>query len=686
MKTAGAILAASLLGLVQPASAQTDPGAIDLSDRETARTWHNTWWPKSHGAPMGFTGDASTGTPGDISQAYRDQTVLRINIFRRMAGLQPVTADPEYNRLCQAAAVLMSANGKISHNPDPTWKFFTDEAFRGAQGSSLDLGLNGPTAILSYLYDWGPLNAGIGHRQFLLEPALRRIGTGDSPAQTSLQPANALGDSLDIGLLTRDAEYSPDVVVWPPPGYVPNYLIPGRWGVWAKEWRHPVVDLRNAEVVITINTRSLPPRKCGNTNGTAAIWTVDGTEEGTTYGWYSVAGEQIFGPYTLPDDTAYHVAVRGILDKAGQPYNGNGSIEYDVISYDPNSPTLSPTIGSHPRSVTTYVGAAVTISVEAASAYYYQWYKNEAIVAGATQNTLRIQSATFADSGSYRCVVYGRSGKAISESAYIAVREPNDGTTSRLINISTRSYVGTGDEIQIAGFVVGGTATKRLLLRAAGPALHQFGVSGFLDDPIIQLVDDSGKSIAENDNWDFATQQESPSVAWWFEKSSHDAALIATVAPGKYTAKVLGKDNHTGVALVEVFELEPGSSRLANLSTRSLARSGDEIQIAGLIVEGTAPKTVLLRAAGPSLAQFGVPGLLHDPVIQLYNGDRELLAENDDWTISTRAQSSVVPWWFVESSKDAALIITLAPGNYTAKVFGRDGEAGVALVEIYELP
>lgn len=266
---------------------------------------------------------------------------------------------------------------------------------------------------------------------------------------------------------------------------------------------------------------------------------------------------------------------------------------------------------------------------------------------------------------------------------------------SQLINISTRSFAGAGSSTQIAGFIIEGTADRKVLIRAGGPYLAQFGVGGVLADPVLTLFD-GNTPLATNDDWGSdsvnITAASTKAGVVPFSSGSKDAALVATLHPGHpYTALVTGKGSATGIAIAEVYDIDDGStSSLFNMSTRSFVGTGAGIQIAGVILHGPAPRTVLIRAGGPYLTQYGVDQVLADPVLTVFKGQTQI-AQNDDWTSASaeidaaQKSASVVP--FAPASKDAALVLTLDPDQpYTMQVTGKNGTEGNALVEVYTLP
>jgi hypothetical protein len=275
-------------------------------------------------------------------------------------------------------------------------------------------------------------------------------------------------------------------------------------------------------------------------------------------------------------------------------------------------------------------------------------------------------------------------------------------TTPYLANLSTRAFVQTGDNLMIGGFIVQGTQPKSVILRAIGPELSQHGVPNAMADPTLELHNATGALIASNDNWQttiiggIITSDQVQNI----RNSDHapgaasESAIIADLPPGSYTALVRGVNNTTGVALVEVYDLNPSiHSILGNISTRSLVQTGDNVMIGGFIVQGAQPKNVIIRAIGPELSQYGVPNPLANPTLELHNGSGALIGSNDNWQhtiiggIITQDQvqniqnSGLAP----ADASESAIIANLPPGNYTAIVRGINNTTGVALVEVYDL-
>ena len=238
-----------------------------------------------------------------------------------------------------------------------------------------------------------------------------------------------------------------------------------------------------------------------------------------------------------------------------------------------------------------------------------------------------------------------------------------------------------------------------MLVRGIGEQLGDFGVAGVLRDPVISLYDSKGNRMDSNDDW-FRTGEENmealraaarQSGAFALREDAHDGALLANLAPGSYTAQVVGLSNTTGVGLVEIYELGvPSAERFVNLSSRAFVGTGANILIPGLVLSGQAPRRLLFRAVGPGLAELGVAGVLADPIMKVFRGT-EVIAQNDNWGEQPNAaqlapaMAAVGAFPLKAGSRDAVLLLDLPPGSYTVQVAGVNGATGIALVEIYEV-
>jgi photosystem II stability/assembly factor-like uncharacterized protein len=256
--------------------------------------------------------------------------------------------------------------------------------------------------------------------------------------------------------------------------------------------------------------------------------------------------------------------------------------------------------------------------------------------------------------------------------------------SARLLNLSTRASVQTGDRVTIGGFIITGSGPKRVLVRAIGPSLTSQNVSGALADPTLELHEESGALIVANDNWKDSQQSEIESTG--IPPSNElESAIVRTLNPGKYTAIMAGKNGGTGVGLVEIYDLDDSlQPKLANISTRGFVDTGDNVLIGGVIVGGGsgAQTRVLFRGIGPSLTTVNSP--LQDPVLELHDANGAVLTSNDNWKDSQQndiAATGIAP----TNDAEAAILTTVVPGKYTAILRGKNDGTGNALVEIYDL-
>ena len=291
----------------------------------------------------------------------------------------------------------------------------------------------------------------------------------------------------------------------------------------------------------------------------------------------------------------------------------------------------------------------------------------------------------------------GKEGDADNDSEdnlseFLSQTEPNDPAsvvhTSRQLNISTRETVGTGDNVLIGGFIVTGSTPKSVLLRAIGPSLTNQGLSGVLQDPVLELHKSSDNSIiAQNDNWK-STQKVAIEATGIPPTDDRESALVISLDPGEYTAVVLGKNGGVGTALVEAYDLDPTpASQFGNISTRGEVGTGSDVLIGGLIVspEADGQANVVLRSLGPSLGGMGVANPLLNPILEVHDKEGAIIASNDNWRDTQEgiiSSTDLAP----TDDREAALFAALPAGEYTAVVQGAGGTTGVALVEAFNIP
>jgi Immunoglobulin domain len=384
---------------------------------------------------------------------------------------------------------------------------------------------------------------------------------------------------------------------------------------------------------------------------------------------------------------------------------------YSITVLNLPSQASKPVAVAQPSSVTVSTGstAVLTFSASGAPAPTFQWYLNGQPISGATSATLVISGATAASQGSYTCLAANASGSVTSSPATLTVISTT--TSGHLINISCLGFVGTGANILQAGFVVSGGSgggSLPVLVRASGPALAPYNVPNLLPDPELTLnnTTDPNKTVvlAVDNGWkgDTSIYNEAKAVGAfsWGSKATPDSAFYETgLSGGNYTAQVAGAAGDTGNGLVEVYDATPsgtyvdGMPRLINLSTLVQIQAGTTPVYDGFVIQGSTARTVLIRATGPTLSAFNLTGLLKDPQLILTNTTNSpnvVVATNTGWgadpAIMQIARSVGAFSWGGSATQDSAIVVTLAPGSYTAGVVGATGDAGLALIEVYEVP
>ena len=244
-------------------------------------------------------------------------------------------------------------------------------------------------------------------------------------------------------------------------------------------------------------------------------------------------------------------------------------------------------------------------------------------------------------------------------------------------------FVQSGNNVMVGGFIIYGESPKRVMLRGIGPSLATFGIPDAMPDPVLELFDTSGATLAFNDDWHSA-QRQTIQETGLAPTNDREAALVTTLSPGSYTVVVKDASNSSGVALFELYDLDPSSSQLLNLSTRGKVETQDRITIGGFVIYGAYPTAFIVRAIGPSLAQAGVTNALLDPTLELHDADGMMILQNDDWRSDQEQEilgSNLAP----TDDRESAIFAVLAPGPYSAIVRGAGNSTGIALVEIYRL-
>ena len=362
----------------------------------------------------------------------------------------------------------------------------------------------------------------------------------------------------------------------------------------------------------------------------------------------------------------------------------------------------APSISVQPEGHTLAAGSSVVFGVTASGGgLSYQWKKNGTPVGGATSAQYLLSNATGGDAGSYTVTVSNGSGSVTSNAAVLNVVTSSD--PGRLTNVSVRIVSGTGADTLFMGFVTGGAGTsggKQLLIRGIGPTLGGFGVPNVMTDPILDLIPQGSTiPLQSSDDWggDGGVISVANAVGAFALPSttSKDSALVATLNPGVYSAKVSGKSNTSGTVLAEIYDAAPGTysastPRLVNISARA-TMANDNPLIAGFVVGGTTAKTLLIRAIGPALIPYGVTAAMPDPNLEIIRSGQSVASySNDNWggsSLVTSVGNSVGAFALTDAAgKDAVLLVTLDPGVYSAKVTGVNNTSGITLIEVYEVP
>lgn len=329
--------------------------AVDPSSREQVRLFHLTVHPASQGVASGWTGDVSQGNAGSTTVEFQDAVIRRVNYFRALCGVPAwVERSAEYGAKAQQAALMMSANGSLSHYPPPTWLFYSAAGAEAAANSNLYLGDHGPASVDGYMLDPGANNASVGHRRWVLYPNTRHMGTGDVPGGGGFWPANALW-VLDPGQSpTRPATREP-WVQWPPHGHVPYSLVPGRWS-----FSYPGADFASATVSMTRDGAALP----------VTLEPVGNGAGDNTLAWIPQGMNPDAADHPVPThDVTYTVLVSGVL--AGGQWR---TFATRVVVFDPAKagPDTVDTRPVGPAQVEVGVSTAFTIP-EVPMATGYRW-------------------------------------------------------------------------------------------------------------------------------------------------------------------------------------------------------------------------------------------------------------------------------------------------------------------------
>jgi hypothetical protein len=254
----------------------------------------------------------------------------------------------------------------------------------------------------------------------------------------------------------------------------------------------------------------------------------------------------------------------------------------------------------------------------------------------------------------------------------------------QLLNISGRVAAQGGDKVGIAGFIISGSGTKRILVRGTGPSLN---ISGKMQDPYLELHDNNGSPPLTNDNWR-STQEAEIQQTGLAPSDDRESAIVKRLPAGNYTAIIHGADGSPGIGVVEVYDLSSTDpSELGNLSVRADVESGDNALFNGIIMRGGTPKRILFRAIGPSITVNGTPlaGRLQDPTLEVHDANGGLLQSNDNWKDAPNMAEIQATGLAPTDDRESAILMSLPSSDYTSIVRGKGGTTGIALAETYKL-
>jgi hypothetical protein len=379
-----------------------------------------------------------------------------------------------------------------------------------------------------------------------------------------------------------------------------------------------------------------------------------------------------------------------------------------VVTGSPSSPTGAGGFASGATEVT--LSWLAPVGGNPVTGYKVERAADASFSAGLTTFDLGTTSTSYVDTTAaagtvyfYRISAVNAAGASAPTSAIQVTTRSSNGTDASLfVNISTRAFCGTGDNVTIGGFVIGGSTPKRVLLRAVGPTLIAQGIpqAEAMADPMIELHK-GAPVIASNDDWgQNENAAEITSVAAEIGASAlagsdtRSSALLITLDPGVYTFVANGKSGSSGIVLLEVYDADigPRGSRFVNISTRAYSTTSNGVTIGGFVVNGSATKQVLLRAVGPTLTTMGIgqSAVLVDPMIELHQG-APVIAINDNWgdnanaaAIGTTGMRIGAAPFAGPDTQSAALLVKLPPGVYTFIARGKTEASGIVLVEIYD--
>lgn len=409
-------------------------------------------------------------------------------------------------------------------------------------------------------------------------------------------------------------------------------------------------------------------------------------------------GVATYRDMALESGTTYVYRVRA--ENSSGVSGWTNEVTISTTGSPPPPPNTIP-ITSQPTSLTSVAGSAAYFSVSvSATSPTYQWYRDGVALQGQTTSVLYLSSVQSSDAGTYTVTIVSPDGTATSDPVTLTVVTSGN---ARVQDVTARAVVSKGGDNQVvAGAVFAGSGQKKLLIRAIGPQLASFGITGFLPDPMLTVYQGSTK-VVSNDNWGTFSDQaglETARVAagaFPLNVGSKDAALVANLNAGSaYTTQTTSRTG-SGLALFQLYDVDPAAStsKVANVTARGNVGTADKTLVGEFTLNGNVGTTLLIRGVGPGLKQFGVHGTLSAPVLSLFRGaglSTTPVAVNTRWEQNANlsalkdATTRTGAYALTAGGLDTALLIVLPPGHYTVQINGQNQTTGIAAVELFVVP
>lgn len=695
--------------VTQPASQTVTAGdTVSLSVVATGTAPLSYQWKKDSNLIAGANASTLNFTPISLSDAGAYTVTVQNALGSVTSTVATLTVQPPYSPpkiLTHPASQTVISGDTVTFRvvasglPTPTYQWFNGAALiPGATDSSFSM--SGVSIINSGSYrvvvsnSLGSLTSDSAYLTVLAPPHILSAPSSQSAvlgATISLEVSASGTAPLTYQWYRNDTPISGATQ----PSLTLTTLTNDDAGTYKVTVSNPAGSATSNPFTLSLSAAAAPPVITGGPltqtamEGSAVTFTVGASGTAPfTYAW-SFNGQDIPGAtqstYQIPN-----VKLTDAGEYRVRLTNAAGSALSPIATLTVTPPPTAPHIIVQPQSQAVAPGSNVTLQIVAdgTGPLRYQWYRDGTPIAGETSSVLQLLNFGAEVTGEYFVQITSAVGSVTSQNASLTLLPP-----SEVVNLSVRAQAGSGENALTVGFVIRGSSTKSLLLRGIGPTLTSYGVPNVLADPQLRLFREGAQPIGSNDNW--GSTQGMATVftnvgAFELPSASKDSAIVSALAEGSYTAQLTSTDAGTGVALVELYDTQPGSpgARLVNLSVRNFVGTQENTLLVGVIVKGTLPKRLLIRGVGPTLREFNVSGVLEDPKLAVISG-ADILSENDNWGGTAALKSvfeSVGAFALPATSADSAMILSLQPGTYSIRLSGAGDSTGVAILEIYDLP